>query len=237
MVSYRIRRPSPTDEIPTFLLPLSFGISSTSLVFLLDAQRRAQREKVSRTHYKVKIVHIDERILDPGCSDPAHLDVIRKKFPDLGEYECASLEDIYDYNDAAAEVMEGVECAGDGGSKRERLCALLSALPSPTSRMDLASIIRNRLLVEIAKRESCEGILWGDTTTKLAEKTLAETAKGRGFSLPWMISDGLAPHGSDFSFCVCGKTLLTDDGRCQVPLPVAGCVQEGAGGVHDGNPG
>lgn len=33
----------------------------------------------------------------------------------------------------------------------------------------------------------------GSSTTALAELTLGETAKGRGFSLPWMINDGPVP--------------------------------------------
>jgi cytoplasmic tRNA 2-thiolation protein 2 len=35
--------------------------------------------------------------------------------------------------------------------------------------------------------------LFGHSTTALAELALAETAKGRGFSLPWQIRDGTLP--------------------------------------------
>jgi cytoplasmic tRNA 2-thiolation protein 2 len=43
-------------------------------------------------------------------------------------------------------------------------------------------------------------VLWGDSTTKLAERTLSETAKGRGFSLPWIVADGESPHGIEFFY-------------------------------------
>ena len=45
-----------------------------------------------------------------------------------------------------------------------------------------------------------ESILFGDSTTRLAEKTLIETAKGRGFSLPWQVSDGISPYGVNFLY-------------------------------------
>lgn len=44
----------------------------------------------------------------------------------------------------------------------------------------------------------CQAVLFGHSTTTLGALTLAETAKGRGFSLPWQINDGVLPV-EDFS--------------------------------------
>jgi len=54
--------------------------------------------------------------------------------------------------------------------------------------------------VEAARRNECDCILFGDSTTRLAERTLIETAKGRGFSLPWQVSDGMSPWDVYFYF-------------------------------------
>lgn len=111
-----------------------------------------------------------------------------------------NIEDIYDFRNVAREVEldHGVD-EEKGGSdtfdKKEVLMHLLSSLPSTTSRMDILSILRTRLIVEIAKKEGCAAVLWGDSTTRLAQKTLAETAKGRGFSIPWQTADGDSPFG------------------------------------------
>lgn len=191
MESYKIR-PYGT-EIPIFLLPVSFGVSSTTLLHLLDSQLRNQRERVTRTRYKLKIIHVDETILDSSLSSGKHLEELKERFPDAGEYITAMLEDIYDFKEGS----EVIEPKSGDISNREAMQQLILALNSPTSRMDMACVIKTRLMVEIAKREKCEGILWGDSTTKLSEKTLAETAKGRGFSLPWKISDGPSPYGKN----------------------------------------
>ena len=82
----------------------------------------------------------------------------------------------------------------------EKLGRLFGSLTSATARSDVISTLRNRLVIEHAKSINCEGILWGDSTTRLAEKTLAETAKGRGFSLPWHVADGQSPFGLTFNY-------------------------------------
>lgn len=71
-----------------------------------------------------------------------------------------------------------------------RLRALLARMPSPTSRADARRLLVRHVLLAAARREGCAALALGHSTTALAEVTLAETAKGRGFSLPWMVGDG-----------------------------------------------
>lgn len=66
--------------------------------------------------------------------------------------------------------------------------------------MDILHILRTRLVTSLARRHSCDAVLWGDSTTRLAEKALAETAKGRGFSLPWQTEDGDSPYGVEILY-------------------------------------
>lgn len=172
-------------------------------------------------------MHIDESCVDPSVPSREHLYVLQKRFPRVGRYIDTRLEDIYDFRNAAREVELEVgvdEEKGHGGfDKKEAVRKLLLALPSPTSRMDVLSILRTRLIVETAKREGCEAVLWGDTTTRLAEKTLAETAKGRGFSIPWQTADGDSPFGMLFflglGFCLY-RALLTNSAGIKFHYPI-----------------
>ena len=71
---------------------------------------------------------------------------------------------------------------------------LLKSLISPTSQSDIASIALTHTIIRQAQISNCEGIVWGDTTTRLAEKILASTALGRGATLPWLVNDGPSPY-------------------------------------------
>ncbi|MCJ1329454.1 cytoplasmic tRNA 2-thiolation protein 2 [Thelotrema lepadinum] len=84
----------------------------------------------------------------------------------------------------------------DPGSNLHRY---LSRLPSTSSFEDISAILRTQLVIHRARVLGCEAILWGDSTTRLAERTLAETAKGRGFSLPWLVNDS-SPHGIELIY-------------------------------------
>ena len=198
MESYKIGAGPRTTEIATFLLPLSFGISSTTLLYLLDAQLATQRARIHLPRYRLKILHVDERVLDPAAADPAHLAAVRARFPHAGEFLSHALADVYDFPDAVAALPPRA------GVKDAALAALLRALPSPTSREDMAAILRTRLVVGVARREGCAGVLWGDSTTRLADKVLAEAAKGRGVSLPASIGDGPSPYGACSCPCAPG---------------------------------
>ncbi len=75
----------------------------------------------------------------------------------------------------------------------EQLRALLGSLPSTTSRADILRLFVRHLLVSRVVQGPHDALLLGCSTTALAELTLAETAKGRGYSLPWQINDGPLP--------------------------------------------
>ncbi|KAL0633330.1 Cytoplasmic tRNA 2-thiolation protein 2 [Maublancomyces gigas] len=202
METYRVRYPDTAPR--TLLLPVSFGISSTTLLYLLCGQLARQSSQAGRTGFSLLIVHVDETCIDSSLPPRSHLDALRSRFPDAGHYTAVGIEDIYQFRNAAREVelAAGVdeEKAHGGFDAREAVRNLLGALASPTSRTDVLAVLRTRLVVEIAKREGCEGVLWGDTTTRLAEKTLGETAKGRGFSIPWRTADGDSPFGVKFHY-------------------------------------
>jgi cytoplasmic tRNA 2-thiolation protein 2 len=205
MESYRVR-PSTMNKSRTILLPTSFGISSTSLLYLLDALLESQISRNnSRTGYSLLVVYVNTSA-QSDSKQGTLLDDLKARFP-RHRYMSVQLSDIYDYNTVWVEELQmssstfsNISDSPNTPTNTKRLAALLDSLPSVTSRADIMHVLTTRLLVEIAKAESCDSIAWGDSTTRLAEKTLAETAKGRGFSLPWQLSDGVTPYGLTFNY-------------------------------------
>ncbi|KAI4157505.1 MAG: hypothetical protein LQ342_008238 [Letrouitia transgressa] len=118
-------------------------------------------------------------------------------------FSIIALEDVFDYDVAIPQGLADSGVLPKEGSpmtNSERLGATLTALPSATSRNDFINNLRSRLLVAFAKVQKCDSIIYGDSTTRIAERTLSETAKGRGGTLPWLTSDGLSPQGIKISY-------------------------------------
>ena len=187
----------PFHETPkTLLLPVSFGVSSIVLLNLLNQHLQRRQGRNGRALYCLHIVFVNESVIgDESCSDIWSL--LLQRYP-KHTFSSISLEDIFDYDTEFCSNPSNVNLLNTQeicSSKSERLLTLLQRLPSPTSKRDLASNLRSRLIVAFAKAHNCTSILYGDSATRLAERTLSETAKGRGGSLPWLTSDGLSPLG------------------------------------------
>ncbi|KAI8634996.1 hypothetical protein F5Y19DRAFT_132843 [Xylariaceae sp. FL1651] len=75
----------------------------------------------------------------------------------------------------------------------QRLADLLSRLPSPSARADVSRLLIRHALFAAAAEYDCAVLLLGYNTTALAELTLCEAAKGRGFGIPWLVNDGAFP--------------------------------------------
>jgi cytoplasmic tRNA 2-thiolation protein 2 len=181
------------------LVPLSFGVSSTTLLHILDLHLKTQKSKTSRTGFEISAIYIE----NPGQKVQAAqlLDKAREQYPDH-EYASLPLHDVFRLVPDDASIRSLVPQAENTGdlSPEEQFVHMINSLTSATARADVQSTLRTRLIVEHAKLTGCESILWGDSTTRLAQKTLAETAKGRGFSLPWQVSDGVSPFGLNFHY-------------------------------------
>ncbi|KAH0559838.1 hypothetical protein GP486_003647 [Trichoglossum hirsutum] len=201
MENFRIRN-STIGNPRLFLLPLSFGVSSVALLHLLDSQLQGQIDRMNRTGYGLLVVHVN---MPSTAPTGIYMKRLQQRYPRHTHFH-VDLAELFDYPNGILESsgksgLSQALGAPDGQvSNQDKLDHLLDSLPSATSRADMLGILRTRLLVEIAKKRGCEGIMWGDSTTRLAEKTLAETAKGRGFSLPWQISDGASPHSLVFRY-------------------------------------
>lgn len=216
METFRVRNAEPGKN-RDLLLPLSLGPCSTSLLHILSLHLKGQLEKARRTGFGLHILHIRGAVTT--AEGDAVYDQLKAKYPDHTYSTCA-LSEVLDLDSSVRELFPAQ--SPTHAAKDEELNALLSSLTSTTTRADINSILRTRLVVAFAKKYECEAVIWGDSTTRLAERTLAETAKGRGFALSWLINDGLSPQGIPFYYPL--RELLTKElfaytGLTEPPLP------------------
>lgn len=199
METYKIRG-SAAKASRKLLLPVSFGPSSTCLLSILDTHLQGQLDRMGRTSYDLLIAHVDlEFKVFQGSHTPDQLERLKSRFPNH-TYIRTDLQEALGLDiDWKALGLENLKDERFG-SDEDRLSDLFSSVSSATSRADIVSTLLTRLLVHLAKKNHCESILFGDSATRLAEKTLTETAKGRGFSLPWQVSDGMSPYGVAFQY-------------------------------------
>ena len=200
METYKVRVSTKTAK--RLLVPLSFGPCSGSLLHILDQHLNGQYERMNRAAYELYVVHIDLYLEGADREEStALLEKYKARFP-RHSYSSVGLEDalLLDNVDWSSLNLPEPSEVDMGKPVSERLQALIGSLTSATSRADIVTTLKTRLLVDVAKKNDCEGILFGESTTRLAEKTLTETAKGRGFSLPWQVSDGMSPYGITFNY-------------------------------------
>ncbi|KAK7747146.1 Cytoplasmic tRNA 2-thiolation protein 2 [Diatrype stigma] len=120
----------------------------------------------------------------------------------------------------------------DTRRRRKQLAEIFARLPSATSRADVQRLLtRHALLAAAAAEKEVQAqaqaqahdgrdqgqngqdvvLLLGHSTTALAALTLSEAAKGRGFSLPWVVNDGAAfPVASPTAETKTATTATTD---------------------------
>lgn len=187
---------------------LSCGPSSTALLHVLTENVRQQRTRGQKTaRFEYVAVHVVDDTLNPFSSsspspspppssstagsnsaeDPV-LAAYRTHFPEA---------DLLSIPLSSALALPSVDWTAlpplptsTSLSPAQQLSDILNRLPSATSRADVRRLLTRHLLVATAADRKCDALLLGHSTTSLAELTLSETAKGRGFSLPWLVNDG-----------------------------------------------
>ncbi len=164
----------------TLLLPVSFGASSITLLHVLDQQLQNRAQQGRHAGYNLHVLFVDQSTVLERVDVRVTLDLLNQRYP-AHRYTTISLEDCFNY---------GVGFEGLSESGEDRLQHIISSMPSETSKGDFIDIARRRLIIAFAKKSGNDSILFGDSTTRIAEKTLSETAKGRGVALPWLTADG-----------------------------------------------
>ena len=173
------------------LVPVSFGVSSLSLLSILDAHMQRRLQQGRHGGYTIYLLFVDESTVLDRAGFLHRIDLLKERFP---AYEVATiaLQDCFDFGihiDKEMLTTQG-QVGQDSVTNSQRLLHLIAAMPGPSSKADVLEICRRRIIAAYAQRENFDFVLYGDTTTRLSEKTLAETAKGRGGSIPWQHADG-----------------------------------------------
>ena len=189
------------DPQKTLLIPISFGVSSIALLHVLDQQLSNRAEAGRHIGYNLHVLHVDQSgVHEQECLNDS-LDMLQQRYPSH-TYTTVSLEECSDYGiDFNMPVFSDTLANGSIAlDKRTRLKHILSSLSSATSRADMIEILRRRLILAFSKTHACDSILFGDSTTRLAEKTLSETAKGRAVGLPWLTTDRSSSDGTNCTY-------------------------------------
>ncbi|KAK6074397.1 phosphotransferase enzyme family protein [Seiridium cupressi] len=184
-------RGPPTTQ--RYLLALSpGGVSCTALLNILWENLRQQRERGQKVRFEILVAVIDIDLSDAssasgGGSVNAALEAYKARFGGIGFTKIgladATSLDTIDWT-ALPELNADLPPS-------QRIADLFARLPSASSRADILRLFTRHLLMHTAVRESCDVLLMGYNTTSLAELTLSETAKGRGFAVPWGVNDGI----------------------------------------------
>ncbi|KAK9367661.1 hypothetical protein V1509DRAFT_132464 [Lipomyces kononenkoae] len=185
---------------PKVLLALSFSESSLSLfemlVSLLHEQRKMHR---GNSGFELFVVHVDQSAVYPytaGMEPNTILESIRQAYYDTCTCISIPINDFFtdtknmlQFVHDASDVAEYSFLANQALDRKITVSDVLNNIHDRTSKLDTLQIIREALIFKTAKELECTTILWGDTMSSLAEKTLSLTAKGRGSVISYLLSD------------------------------------------------
>ncbi|KAI1448302.1 hypothetical protein F5Y02DRAFT_303755 [Annulohypoxylon stygium] len=185
-----------------YLVGLSCGPSSTALLHVLTENVRQQRARGQKTaRFEYIAVHVVDDTLSLSSPGPdsveefSYVSAYRERFPDanLLSVPLSSALALKSVDWTALPSPSPSPDPDSPLSPAQQLSSIFALLPSATSRADIRRLLVRHILVATAARRNCDALLLGHSTTSLAELTLSETAKGRGFSLPFLVNDGVVP--------------------------------------------
>ncbi|KAF7593360.1 cytoplasmic tRNA 2-thiolation protein 2 [Aspergillus hancockii] len=205
MEKFRLNRDLPKNTPCKLLFPLSYGLSSSVLLHILHRQLESQRAKPhAAAGFDLHVLIIEPSSI--SSSNPSHnegFELAQKSFP-LCSFTRVPFQSVFELVPDIKETIlqyAGKEFMDDPSlSDAERLNAFRSCITTATSKADVDYILMNQLVVAFAKKSGCHAAIWGDSDSRLAAKTLASVAKGRGSSVIWQVSDGMSPFGLEFNF-------------------------------------
>ncbi|OTB08429.1 hypothetical protein M426DRAFT_183679 [Hypoxylon sp. CI-4A] len=181
-----------------YLVGLSRGPSSTALLHVLteNVRQRASSQKPARFECVAAVHVVDDTATTASSASGTGdaLSLYRARFPEA-RFLTVPLSSALDLPSSAIDwaALPAPTPSPSLESPAQRLSDILNRLPSATSRADVRRLLVRHLLLATAASQTCDALLLGHSTTSLAELTLSETAKGRGYSLPWLVNDGFVP--------------------------------------------
>jgi cytoplasmic tRNA 2-thiolation protein 2 len=169
---------------------------------MLDKLRERQLSKNPLgAGFDIYVLVIDPSSISPQLpSVKAHFDAAREHYPSH-TYSIVPLHSIFDVDPDIKNTLGDFGFVDDESkSGADLLDSFRASISTATARADLDNLLLIRLVVAYARKYDCEAVVWGDSDSRLAAKTLANVAKGRGISLTWQIRDGPSPWGMQFCF-------------------------------------
>ncbi|MCJ1446342.1 MAG: cytoplasmic tRNA 2-thiolation protein 2 [Stictis urceolatum] len=171
---------------------------------MLDRQLERQIQQAGRVGCELQVLHVDDVLSDSTVTDDSRqLDVAWERLQQLYPRHKFQRRSISD----AVSLIPVEELLSMAGSKALEISPsirsvldLLTILPSPTSRADLLLSLSRRLVAHTARELNCASIIFGHTSTRLAELVLSETAKGRGALLPQLVGESAELEGISCTF-------------------------------------
>lgn len=180
--------PAAVDQ--TILMALSLGKSSLALLdMVVDLIRVQKQHHRGRQGFFLQVMVIDEsRILGPMTKDVEEtVDHLKQYYPEC-KFTLHTLESLVQLFPLQSVNIDGMLGDDNDIGTSTNLFQLLPSL-TRTSQQDLLEILRRQLILGYAKRESFNTIIWGYSTTRLAEMVLSLTTKGRGQDIPVLIDN------------------------------------------------
>ena len=184
------------DAPKILLLALSLGPSSLTMLHVLDQNIQRQRQKTGRAGYTLKVLLIDSST-DTSFESPGNdtFSLIEQRFA-VHTYIRLPLETALDeWPSFPSGTMPSHTKADDSSiSRSTRLKNLLADASRKGLRDEATDLLRQRLVASIASKNDVDAVIFGDSTTRLAERTLTETARGNGALVPWLTTDASSPR-------------------------------------------
>ncbi|KAL2438554.1 Cytoplasmic tRNA 2-thiolation protein 2 [Exophiala dermatitidis] len=200
MESYRFKARSE-DEKDRLLLPISGGVSSLVLLQVLDTQLQKQLAKRNRTAYDLVIVRVILPEEEASTSLDQCYEELKQRFSSHTFLQPPKLQEVFETDDRIERDLEHLGIKRQAGESSQTLLQRITTLAtSVTARADLQSILLQRLIVSVAQQQTCAGIVWGHSDSRLAALVLADVAKGRGGSVSSIIADGPSVYGITFIY-------------------------------------
>ena len=172
------------------LLALSGGISSQTLLHILDGHLQKQLATQHRTAYDLIVAYV-ETSTDVGGTALQWFTATREKYSHHTFLPMLPLFSVCEVDEQFEDDMRQLGFPRQPNEPTSEFVGrLLHSARTATAGNDILETLKQRLIYACARRHDCEGILWGHSDSRLAAKALAAVAKGRGASLHADVMDG-----------------------------------------------
>ena len=190
------------DAPKVLLLALSLGPSSLTMLHVLDQNIQRQRQKTGRAGYALKVLLV-ESSQDTSSEYQGNdtFSLVEERFADH-TYIRLSLETVLDEwpSFPSGTIPSYTKAHHSSISRSTRLKNLLADASRKGVEDEAVGLLRQRLIASVASKNDVDAVIYGDSTTRLAERTLAETARGNGALIPWLTIDASSPRNIPIIF-------------------------------------